>query len=293
MVYLLLSLGVLAASSAAVLIRLCEAPALVIAAYRLGIAAAVVLPIAILRYGDRIRAIAPRDRAALLASGALLGVHFALWISSLSHTSVASSALLVTTNPIFVGLGGWLILKEGIDSRLVVGTAVSILGSAVIALSDWSGGDHGLYGDLLALSGAMAMSGYLLIGRRQRQHLELVPYIGVVYATGAIVLVGLVAVSGHAFTGYSNRTYVLFALLALGPQLLGHTSFNLALKRVPPSAVALALLAEPIGSTVLAYLVLAEAPAPALYLGAGIILAGIALAVWPRYRSGPDVAVAR
>ena len=79
----------------------------------------------------------------------------------------------------------------------------------------------------------------------------------------------------------------------LGPQLLGHTSFNLALKRVPPSAVALALLAEPIGSTVLAYLVLAEAPAPALYLGAGIILAGIALAVWPRYRSGPDVAVAR
>jgi drug/metabolite transporter (DMT)-like permease len=293
MVYLLLSLGVFAASSAAVLIRLCEAPALVIAAYRLGIAACLVLPFTVFRYGARLRAASRRDRAALLASGTLLGIHFALWISSLSHTSVASSALLVTTNPIFVGLGGWLILKERIGPRLVVGAVVSILGSAVIAFDDWSAGDHGLYGDLLALSGAMAMSCYLLIGRRQRQRLELVPYIGVVYTTAAIVLIAMAAAAGHTFTGYSDRTYVLFALLALGPQLLGHTSFNLALKRVPTSAVALALLAEPIGSTVLAYLVLAEAPAPGLYGGAGIILTGIALAVWPRNRAGPGTAVAR
>ena len=171
-----------------------------------------------------------------------------------------------------------------------MGTVVSILGSALIALSDWNAGDHGLYGDLLALSGAMAMSGYLLIGRRQRQHLDLVPYIGVVYTTAAIVLIAMAAAAGHTFTGYSDRTYVLFALLALGPQLLGHTSFNLALERLPPSAVALALLAEPIGSTLLAYIVLAEAPAAALYAGAGIILTGIGLAVWPRVPTRPSPA---
>jgi drug/metabolite transporter (DMT)-like permease len=284
MVYLILTLGVCAASSAAVLIRLCDAPALVIAAYRLGIAACVVLPLAVFRYPGQFRTGSRRDRLILLASGIFLGLHFALWISSLSHTSVASSVLLVTTNPIFIGLGGWLILKEPADARLTIGTVVSLLGASIVSLNDWGQEQHGLFGDLLALAGAMAISGHLLIGRRQRQRLALIPYLAVVNTTGAVVLALLALAAGHTFAGYNDHTYLLFALLALGPQLLGHTSFNYALKRVSPSLVALILLAEPVGSSALAYLVLDEVPSIALFIGAAVILTGIALATRPRGR---------
>lgn len=284
MIYLILTLGVCAASSAAVLIRLCDAPALVIAAYRLGIAACVVLPLAVFRYPGHLRTGSRRDRLILIISGIFIGLHFALWISSLSHTSVASSVLLVTTNPIFIGLGGWLILKEPADARLTIGTVVSLLGASIVTFNDWGQGQHGLFGDLLALAGAMAISGHLLIGRRQRQRLALIPYLAVVNTTGAAVLVLLALAAGHSFTGYNERTYLLFALLALGPQLLGHTSFNYALKRVSPSLVALMLLAEPVGSSALAYLVLGEVPSIALCIGAAVILTGIALATWPRGR---------
>ena len=277
-----LILGVCASSWAAVLIRLCDAPALVVAAYRLGIAAAIVLPLAILRHRRELGLLPSRDRLALLLSGALLGLHFAFWISSLYHTSVASSVLLVSTNPVWVGLGGWLLLKEPMGLRTALGTAVSLLGTAIVALAGWGTGQHAFTGDILALAGAVSVSGYLLIGRSQRQRLGLVPYVALVYTTAALVLLLLALGAGHTLTGYSGRTYLFFVLLALGPQLLGHSSLNYAVKHVSPAVVALALLAEPIGSSGLAYLVLGETPAPVLFLGAAVILTGIALAAWPR-----------
>ena len=277
MIYLALIFGVCASSSAAVLIRLCDAPALVIAAYRLGIAALVVLPMAAANHRPVL--LTGKDRVALLFSGVFLGLHFAFWITSLDHTSVASSVLLVNTNPIFVGLGGWLILKETTGPRLVTGTAVALLGSAAVTLGDWDQGQHALSGDLLAILGAVAVSGHLLIGRKQRQRLHLIPYIATVNTVAAVVLILLALTAGHAFTGYSLQTYLLFALLALGPQLLGHTSFNYALKRVSPSVIALILLSEPIASTTLAYLILHEAPPPAFFFGGPVILAGIFLAI--------------
>lgn len=284
MTYLILLLGICASSSAAVLIRLCNAPALVIAAYRLGIASALILPLAALRYSAQIRTLPAKDRLALAASGVLLGFHFAFWISSLSHTSVASSVLLVSTNPIWVGLGGWLLLKEGLSLRTAAGTAVALAGTALVSLEDWGHGQHAFYGDALALAGAMAVSGYLLIGRRQRQRLDLIPYIAVVYTTAAMVLWLLALAAGHSLTGYDDRTCLFFVLLALGPQILGHSSFNYALKRMPPALIALVLLVEPIGASALAYLVLDERPTAALFLSAAIILTGIATAAWPRGR---------
>ena len=284
MTYLILALGICASSSAAVLIRLCEAPALVVAVYRLGMASVLILPFAVLRYSGQIRALPTRDRLALAGSGVLLGFHFAFWISSLSHTSVASSVLLVSTNPIWVGLGGWLLLKEGLSLRMAAGTAVALAGTVLVSLEDWGHGQHAFYGDALALAGAVAVSGYFLIGRRQRQRLGLIPYIAVVYTTAAVVLLALALAAGHSLTGYDDRTYVFFALLALGPQLLGHSSFNYALKRMPPALIALALLAEPIGASALAYLVLDEMPTAVLFLSAAVILTGIATAAWPRGR---------
>ncbi len=285
MKYAILTLGVLAASSAAVLIRMCDAPPLVIAAYRLGIASLLLLPIAGLKCRDEIKAIAGRDKVALLLSGFFLGLHFALWITSLSHTSVASSVLLVTTSPIFLGLGGRLILRESIDSQTGIGIVTSMIGTGVVTLADWGRGDHAFSGDLMALGGALAISGHLMIGRSQRQRLGLLAYITVVNTTAAISLVAMALALGYDLLGYDKGTYVLFVCLALGPQLLGHTSFNYSLKRVQPVVVALVLLAEPIGSAVLAYVVLGEAPGPSLVLGGAVILCGIGLAVWPR-RSG-------
>jgi len=278
--YLILSAGVLMSSSAAVLVRLCNAPALIIATYRLGISSLVVLPLAVYKSGKQLVSGRSSDRVALICSGIFLAIHFAFWISSLDHTSVASSAVLVNTIPIFVGLGGWLILKEKITRRLTIGTAVAFAGAATVALVDWEEG-HGFFGDLLAVGGAITVSGHLLISRRQRQRLDLLPYLGIVNTVSAVVLIALSISAQHDFFGYDDRTYLLFALLAIGPQLLGHTSFNYVLKRISPSVVALALLGEPIGAALLAYLVLDEVPSSAFFIGAPIIFSGILLATFP------------
>jgi drug/metabolite transporter (DMT)-like permease len=282
----ILILGVASASCAAILVRLCDAPPLVIAAYRTGISACLVLPLAILKYRNSISATTPRERIAVLLGGISLGVHFAFWITSLFHTSVASAVFLVSTNPIFVALGAWIVLKERMGLAQAAGTAVALAGAGAVAYNDLGSGEHGPFGDLLALAGAAAMSAYLLIGRAQRPKLGLVTYLTGVYSTAAALLVLLTWAEGHPFTGYSGQTYLLFLLLALIPQLLGHGSLNYVLRRVSPSIVALALLAEPIGSTVLAYVVLDETPTFPLMAGFAVILAGIGLAT--RTGTGSD-----
>ena len=281
MIYLLIAIGVLAASSAAVLIRLCDAPPLVIAAYRLGLASAVVLPLAVVRRRSELTSAVRESGPALAASGLFLALHFALWIVSLHRTSVASSVLLVTTSPIFVGLGGWLLLKEPLYRRTVTGIAISLAGTAIVTLNDWGVGHHAFTGDMLALGGALAITGHLLIGRRQRQRVSALTYVAVINTSAAAILVAMAVLAGNALTGYSVATYGFLALLAAGPQLTGHFIFNYALGRVSPVVISIALLAEPVGSSILAFVVLGEIPDPPLYLGAVVILGGIALAIWP------------
>lgn len=278
-VFLVLFVGLCAASSAAILIRLCDAPPLVVAAYRLGLTSLVLVPVALARVPEELRAILVSHRSALLGSGLCLALHFSFWITSLSHTSVASSGLLVTTNPIFVGLGAWLILRERVGPRLVIGTAVALIGTVLVTIGDHGAGERALYGDALALTGAVAMSGHLLIGRRARATASLLPYITPVNIIATLAVLVLCLWEGRALTGYSFRTNLLFVALAAGPQLIGHSSFNYALRHVSPSVVALVLLAEPVLSATLAYLILDELPPPLIYPGGVVILCGIALAV--------------
>ncbi len=286
MVYLILLLGITASSSAAVLIKLCQAPPLAIAAWRMTFAAAIIIPWALARHRTETLHLIRSRNLPLVASGVILAVHFATWISSLSHTSVASSALLVTTNPIFVGLGAWLLLKEHLGLRLISGTTIALVGTFWISYSDLVSGGHALFGDFLAVAGAVAMSGHILIGRRLRQSVPLTPYITVVYSTAAIVLLLATLGAGHSLTDYSSRDFSLFFALALGPQLLGHTSFNFALKRISPGVLALLLLAEPIGSSLLAYVILHEVPPASTWFGGSIILLGVVIALLKR---GPDI----
>jgi drug/metabolite transporter (DMT)-like permease len=292
--YLSIAGGILAVSTAAIFIRYAQqdAPSLVIAAFRLTLASAILAPIAWFRHRDELRALTRRALGLGLLSGFFLALHFAAWISSLEFTTVASSVVLVTTTPLWVAIFSPLFLRETPTRATVIGLALALLGGTIVGLSEacaWDGAlscpplseftrGSAFLGNFLALVGAWMAAGYLIIGRKLREGMSLVPYISIVYGIAAIFLLVFMVAAGHSPFGYPPLTYLWLLLLALIPQLLGHSTLNWALRYVPASLVAVMLLGEPIGSTILALLVLAETPS-ALEIGGGLlILTGIYIA---------------
>jgi drug/metabolite transporter (DMT)-like permease len=275
--FLLLPIGIIAISTASIFIKLCDAPALIIATYRMVLSSLILIPFA--SYHRVWKGWRRNEIGWLILSGFFLSLHFAFWIASLKYTSVASSVVLVSTNPIFVGIGAWLFLKEGFGLNLISGIILSVLGSLMISYGDMGLSKEALMGDGLALLGALTASGYLLVGRKMRKDQDLIAYIYPVYSTAGLVLILLSLIFQKPFSGYSVSTYLFLFLLALVPQLIGHTTFNWALKYLPTSMVAIALLGEPVGSTILAYLILGEALTPFKVMGGILIFAGILVAL--------------
>ncbi len=275
--YLFLSVGIIAISTASIFVKLCDAPVLIIAAYRMLLASLILMPMACHR--KTWRGWHRNELGWHLLSGLFLSLHFAFWIASLKYTSVASSVILVTTHPIFVGVGGWLFLKERLGSNLIFGIALSVLGSGLISYGDMSLSKEAWMGDGLALLGGIAASGYLLLGRKMRKDQDLLSYIFPVYSTAGLILVLLALIFQKSFWGYTSSTYLYLFLLALVPQLMGHTTFNWALKYLPAAAVAVAILGEPIGSTILAYLILGEGLTLWKIIGGISIFSGIFIAL--------------
>ncbi len=273
-----LALGVACVSTAAVFIRLADAPALVIAAWRLTFASLVLVPLALATSGQELRALSAADLRRALLSGTMLAAHFGLWISSLEYTSVASSVVLVTTHPLWVGMAAPIVLREKVSRRLRLGIIVAFAGGAVIGWGDMAIGRQAALGDLLAVGGAITAAAYFLIGRHLRARLSLLPYIALVYGTAAIVLLGAAVMSGSPLTGYPRQTWAYFALLAVVPQILGHSSFNWALQHLSTTFVAGTVLGEPLGSTLLAWRFLDESPPPTTIAGGALILTGLAVA---------------
>jgi drug/metabolite transporter (DMT)-like permease len=219
-----------------------------------------------------------------LLAGIALALHFATWISSLQYTSVAVSTALVNTNPVWITLLTWIVLRERPRGRVLLGAAVAIAGCSVLALADQDalgrGGASPLLGDGLALAGALAGSGYILLGRAaQRAGMSLTAYAGLAYAVAGLALLPTPYLFGAPYLGHPGTTYLFLALLALVPQLIGHTSVNWAIKHIDPTLVAVILLLEPIGSTVGAALLFDEQPGPATAVGIAILLGGVALAI--------------
>jgi drug/metabolite transporter (DMT)-like permease len=274
---LFLAVGII--STASILIKLADAPAIMIAAIRLGIAGLILTPTAFVLRRNQLRSLSKRDFGLALASGAFLSLHFLTWITSLQMTSVASSVVLVATNPIFVGLGAVLIFKERLHPMLIAGISVSIVGILIIGADDLAIGPEVIIGDLLAIAGAITHSGYLLIGQRLRQKTDLLTYITIVYGMAAVILLTMAVFSGMSFVGYSPFTYLMILLLALGPQLIGHTSYNWSLKYVTAAVVSVVILAEPIGASFLAYIILDESLTPLKMVGGVLVLVGIYLAI--------------
>jgi drug/metabolite transporter (DMT)-like permease len=284
---LVLVLGILAVSTASLFIRYAQpaASTLTIAAGRLAFATLALAPLALTRHRGALARLTAREWRLAALAGLFLAAHFTLWIASLGRTSVTSSVVLVTTTPLWVGLLSPLFLREPLTRRLALGIALALAGGVIVGLgadgaTSVAGGPPGqaLLGDLMALAGAWMMAGYLMVGRRLRSGLTLVPYVFVVYGMAAVALLAALAATGQSLFGLSPATYLWLALLALVPQLLGHSSFNWALRYLPASFVAIALLGEPVGSSALAFGLLHEVPTPVELGGAALILAGIAIA---------------
>lgn len=285
-------MGVLGTSMGAVLVRLAQAegvPSLSIAAWRLILASVVLLPYAIVREGTGFWRRGRKEALLLAASGLFLGLHFATWITSLAYTSVASSVVLVSTGPIFVGLGSWLLLREPPSRRLVWGLVVAAIGGLIIGWGDFSGGPAPLRGDALALLGAAMVAGYLMVGRRVRSSRSVLAYTAPVYAVAAAVLVAATLASGQPMLGFTPRAMGWLLALGVVPQLIGHTSLNWALGYLPATLVALVTLAEPLGSSLLAYLLLGEPVGWPTAVGGAVVLVGLLIATRPQQpRSGPS-----
>ncbi len=285
--------GILAVSTASILIKSAlndGVPPLVVAAYRLTFAALILTPLVLHSRRAELRHLTRRDWRWSLFSGFFLALHFAAWISSLNYTTVTSSVVLVTTGPIWVALLSWLLWHERMTRPVVIGLIIAVAGGMLVGFSDSAGlglGGTQLWGDFLALAGAWFVAGYLLIGRQLRDRMSLLTYIYIVYGSAALWLIALAALSGASFTRlpngqlYPDSAYVWMLLLAILPQLVGHSSYNYALRFLPPTYVAIVSLAEPIGSSILAFILLQEVPPPVTILGAIVILIGIGCASWP------------
>jgi drug/metabolite transporter (DMT)-like permease len=213
-----------------------------------------------------------------LLSGAFLALHFALWISSLSYTSVATSVVLVTANPIFVAIASYFLFKESLNRQTILGITISIIGSVFIGYSNWRLGFNPLLGGILAFLGALTVAGNLLIGRRLRRSIGLLSYASLTYSSAAILLLISTFIVGYKLFGYSADTYLMLLLLAVVPQLIGHSSVNWSLRFVPATLVTLAILGEPVGSTALALLILNETPSLSEICGGILVLSGIFIA---------------
>lgn len=291
-IVIVLVIGVLAMSSAALFIRLAQGdglPALFIAALRMILATLLLLPLALRqRIWQEYATLRMNQVLELLLSGVLLGLHFAAWISSLEYTSVLVSVVLVTTTPLWVSLFSPLTLRERPPLLMWPAIAIALLGGYII-----SGGSAirltpgALPGPLLALLGAISAAAYFIAGRRLRSSLSLSAYIWLVYAVAAVSLGAAVLVRGDWPQHVESGSWLWLVLLAAIPQLIGHSAANYAVRHVTPAVVAIATLGEPIGSALLAMLFLGEFPSGSQWIGSLVILGGIGLAAYAESKRNP------
>jgi drug/metabolite transporter (DMT)-like permease len=289
--------AILAVSTASIFIRFAQAdaPSLVIAALRLTCASILLAPLALTSRREELSGLTRKELLLGAISGLFLAVHFATWISSLEYTSVASSVVFVSTGPLWVALLSPMLLNERLRRAALVGLVIAILGGTIIGLSDacnWNGGlqcpqigqvmqARAMWGNFLALVGAWAVSGYLIIGRKLRAKMSLLPYIFLVYGMSAIGLIVIMFAAGQSPLGYPARAYGWIFLLAAFPQLIGHSTYNWILRYIPATLVAIVTLVEPLASAILAYFILRETPTSGVLLGGLLILVGIYLASRP------------
>jgi len=275
--YVILFVGVLSVSFAAILIRLADAPPLVIATYRLAIASIILIPIASIKSKKSLNKLSKNDILLILLSSVFVALHFGLWITSLSYTSIASSVVLVTAHPAFVAIISYFLWGERVNKLTIGGIVVAFIGIILVNYSGFTFGSQAILGDLMALIAGFAMGAYLIIGRQLRARIDILSYLAILYTCSAVILLIVTLSFGYNLFGYSTTTYAMMILLALVPQLIGHSTLNLAVRLIPVIFVSVAILGEPVGATILGYFILGEAPTGNEIAGGILILGGIFL----------------
>lgn len=255
-----------------------EVPALVIAFYRMAIATAILLPVAVVLKRDEILTLVRKDLGLLALGGLCLAIHFAAWITSLRYVSIATSIVLVNSHPLFVVIASYLFLGERPARRGLVGTAVGLVGMAIISYDALINVQLALKGDALALLGALAVVGYFIVGRKARARMSLLGYVTPLYAACSIFLLALVLIKQDRLAPYGASIWMFLVALAIIPTIVGHTVFNWALKHVRPTAISLAFLGEPVIASLLALIFFAQRPPATTLIGGALVLAGVYLA---------------
>lgn len=277
-----LLVAVLAVSSAAPLIAFAAAPALAIAFWRNALSIGVLAPAAAVRRRDELRRLAGaggrRELASCALAGLALAVHFGTWVPSAKLTTVAAATALVATQPVWQGL-----IALGQGQRLPwatwAGIGISVLGAVLATGADLTVSTRAVIGDLLAVAGAIAAAVYTAIGERARAGVSTTVYTTVCYGVCAIALLVVCLIGGVRLAGYDGSTWLAILGLVAGAQLLGHSMFNYALRRVTATTVSVLILLEVVGATLLAWAWLGQTPRPGSWPGLILLVGGVAVVV--------------
>lgn len=275
--YIAIIIGVASVSMSAIFVKLANAESAVIAFYRMFFSILIMSPVFFLKYSGEIKLLHKKDWIFSTIAGVFLAFHFILWFESLNYTSVASSTVLVTLQPLFAFIGTYIFFKERISLQSIVAGSVAIVGSFLISWGDFRVSGSALYGDILALIACALITGYLLFGQDVRQRLSLMTYTMVVYSVSTICLFFYVLIMGQSFGPYESTDWFWFIMLAIVPNLLGHTLFNWALKWVSTNTISIAILFEPVGAAILAYFIFAEKLIASQIIGGLVVVGGISL----------------
>ncbi|MDL4840147.1 DMT family transporter [Aquibacillus rhizosphaerae] len=276
--FIAIIIGVISVSSAAVLVKLANtAPASIIANYRLLFAVLIMAPYVLLKHNKEFKLISKKDWLFSALAGIFLAFHFIFWFESLNYTSVASSVVLVTLQPLFAFLGTYLFFKERFSPAAIISMLIALTGSVIIGYGDFQINGAALFGDLLAIIGAIMITVYFLMGQNVRKRVSLMTYTFVVYGISSITLVIYNIVLQHSFVNYPATHWWIFIALAIVPTFFGHTLFNWALKWVSTSFISMGIVFEPVGASILAYIVLGEQITWTQWLGGTIVIFGLFL----------------
>jgi len=277
--YIPIAIGVISISLSAILVKLAKADSGVIAFYRMLFSVIIMSPVFFSKYLWELKELSKRDWIFSSVAGIFLAFHFILWFESLNYTSVASSTVLVTLQPLFAFLGTYFFFKEKLSIKTLISGAIAIIGSFLISWGDFKVSGSALYGDIIALIACALITGYLLFGQDVRKRISLVTYTMVVYSISTICLFIYVLIKEESFGPYPAMTWLWFILLAIIPNLLGHTLFNWAVKYVSTNTISVSVLFVPIGAAMLAYFVFNEKLIVTQIIGGIIVILGLILFV--------------
>lgn len=277
--YLALLFGVFSLSTSAIFVRLANAPSAITAFYRLFFAAMILLPFLLSSKQNKsqLLSLSKKQWTLGILSGLLLSGHYLLWFESLRHTSVASSTVIVTLQPLFSIAIGYIFLKERFHKLAIGGCLVAIMGCFLIGWGDFQISSQALFGDLLALLAAGIISVYFFIGQAIRKELSAVPYSVISYLSSSVFLGCYAMIEGNSFNGYPKATWIAFGALALISTVFGQFVFNWLLKWIPATVISMSILGETIGTCILAYFILHEAISLQQGIGITTILFGLVL----------------